>query len=312
MIKQKNLYMANFNCTFGDDNKPLLSYFEEIVEPAFFENYVKQTSRNKYFFNNVKLVEYKPNKFAISGLIVKKTILEVKSLIDENTGNIIKKDERIPSDPFSYFIIFLENHRMVLVKNQSGSPDLTNFESLAKHTLKQASVDYCGSEKKYIKANLNVGSLPCSSKINEELEKMTVISEMILKLYPLNGDIDNAYGGLRRELSKLGCVEGISVSKSPKNRDAVKETLEQGRGLFRATVKGKGENNEKITITEGTVAAVIPVNINEDKDEDENIAEIFNLIENRAELQELSEENKNTYVRVLGKIKESFARRRRH
>lgn len=312
MIKQKNLYMANFNCTFGEENSPLLNYFEEIVEPAFFGDYEKTTSKNTYFFHNIKLNEYLPGKLAISGIIVKKTILEVKSLLDKETGNIIKKNDKIPSDPFSYFILFLENHRMVLVKNQAGSPNLKNFESLARHNLKEASIAYCGNIKNSIPVNLNIGSLPSEHRIDEELDKLAVINEMVLKLYPLNGDIDNVYGGLREELTKLGSPEGYSVTKSPKNVENVKETLKEGRGIFKATLKGKGIHGEKISIDNDSVAAIIPIHINEDMGIEENIENIFEEAEQREELKEMSEDNKNIYARFVNKIKEAFETKIRH
>ena len=34
-MNKKKLYIADFNCTFGEENYPLLEYFEEIVYPAF-------------------------------------------------------------------------------------------------------------------------------------------------------------------------------------------------------------------------------------------------------------------------------------
>ena len=33
-----------------------------------------------------------------------------------------EKDMYVPSSPYSRFIIFLQNHRMVLIKNESVSP----------------------------------------------------------------------------------------------------------------------------------------------------------------------------------------------
>ncbi|CEN80911.1 hypothetical protein [Paraclostridium sordellii] len=309
MIKQKNLYMANFNCTFGEENNPFLHYFEEIVRPAFFGGYEQATSKNTYFFHDVKLLQYKPEKYAISGIVVKKTQLEVKSLIDDETGNIIKKDDKIPSDPFSYFILFLENHRMVLVKNQSGSPNLKNFESLARHNLKEASIDYCRDIKTAISVNLNVGSLPSEQRVDEELDKLAVINQMVLKLYPLNGDIDNVYGGLREELAKLGSPEGYSVTKSPKNMKNVKETLIEGKGMFTATLKGRGINGEKISINNDSVAATIPIYIDEDGSINENISTVLHEAEQREELKEISEDNKNIYVRFLDKMKERFRHR---
>ncbi|XYR59699.1 hypothetical protein ACS4RT_12425 [Bacillus amyloliquefaciens] len=35
MLEDKQSYIANFNCTFGKENQPMLDYFFEIILPAF-------------------------------------------------------------------------------------------------------------------------------------------------------------------------------------------------------------------------------------------------------------------------------------
>ncbi|MCC3668625.1 hypothetical protein [Terrisporobacter mayombei] len=294
MIKSKNLYMANFNCTFGDEHYPMLDYFEEIVLPAFINKYKKETSKNTFFFHNVKLVEYSKGQFALTGIIVKQTILEVKSLIDEETQSIIKKDDKIPSDPFSYFILFLDTHRMVLVKNQSGSPTLKNFESLSKYTLREASIEFA-QDGDIIPISLNIGSLPSSSKVDEALAKILEIQEITLKIYPLNGDIDNVYGSVRTELERMGAAEGFTTFKRPQNRQEVSRALKESKGIFRTKIRGKGLKGEKITIDNDEVASVTPIEINEDVSIEENINNMLEEIQSKEELRELSEENRNKY-----------------
>ena len=57
-MNKKKLYIADFNCTFGEENYPLLEYFEEIVYPAFTSNVKRKPShKNEYFFYNIKLNE---------------------------------------------------------------------------------------------------------------------------------------------------------------------------------------------------------------------------------------------------------------
>lgn len=303
-MSQKNMYMANFNCTFGDNYLPMLDYFEDIILPAFTDNYEKKTSKNKFFFHNVKIIEYSENKYALSGIIVKQTVLEIKSLIDDKTGDIIKKDDKIPSDPFSYFIIFLENHRMVLIKNQSGSPSLKDFERLSKYALKES----CDDD---ITINLNIGSIPSSSKVDEELSRIKNIQTVTLKLYPLNGDVDNIYGGLREELKEFGCDEGFTTFKNPKNPDEVKKTLISGKGIFKPTIVGRGDRGQKITITDYNVASILPIFIDENIGVDENIENIIEQVEDEKDLKELSEENKGKYSEKLGIIKMLFNKQKK-
>lgn len=294
MIKSKNLYMANFNCTFGDEHYPMLDYFEEIVFPAFRNKYKKETSKNTFFFHNVKLVEYSKEQFALTGIIVKQTVLEVKSLIDEKTQDIIKKDDKIPSDPFSYFILFLDTHRMVLVKNQSGSPTLKNFESLSKYVLREAAIEFAQNGN-IIPISLNIGSLPSSSKVDEALAKVLEIQEITLKIYPLNGDIDNVYGSVRAELERMGAAEGFTTFKRPQNRNEVKKALKESKGIFRTKIRGKGLNGEKITIDNDEVASVTPIEINEDVSIEENMNNMLEEIQGKEELRELSDANRNKY-----------------
>lgn len=54
MINKKYLYLANFNCTFGDKNCPMLEYFEEIIYPAFTSG-VKRKPSKKMSISSIKL-----------------------------------------------------------------------------------------------------------------------------------------------------------------------------------------------------------------------------------------------------------------
>lgn len=189
---------------------------------------------------------------------------------------------------------------MVLVKNQSGSPSLKDFERLSKYALKEASYN------KDVTINLNIGSLPSSSKIDEELSRIKTIQTVTLKLYPLNGDIDNIYGGLRNELKELGCDEGFTTFKNPKNQDEVKNTLIHGKGIFKPTVVGKGHSGEKVTITDHNVASVLPIFVDEGADIEENTKNIIKQVENEKDLHELSIENMKKYREKFGNLKKLF------
>lgn len=124
------------------------------------------------------------------GLIVKSTKLEVKSRIVE--GKLMKMDLEYPTDPYSYFAINLRNHRMVLVKNQSGSPTLRNFESTISILLKQfVRLNFPDKTKKddIPIPHLNVVAIPNETKIDEELKNVKKINQIQLRFYPLNGDV---------------------------------------------------------------------------------------------------------------------------
>lgn len=40
-MEEKLLYCANFNVTFGDEELPMLEFFEEIIYPAFKSGFIR-------------------------------------------------------------------------------------------------------------------------------------------------------------------------------------------------------------------------------------------------------------------------------
>ena len=58
-MDEKNMQFANFNITFGENNSPMLEYFENIVFPAFTGDYIrgKRDELPRYFFENVQVKE---------------------------------------------------------------------------------------------------------------------------------------------------------------------------------------------------------------------------------------------------------------
>lgn len=151
-MSQKKVNVANFNVVFLEekDEAPLLKYFDSIVVPAFQSGIKKDNKDAELFFMNVEVVEDSEGEYVLVGYVVKKTVLEVKSDVDEK-GNLIEKDEKYPSAPYSTFAIYLKNHRMVYVLNQKGSPNIKSFSGLTKHVKPIIDVEYADKTKGTIK-----------------------------------------------------------------------------------------------------------------------------------------------------------------
>ena len=56
-MDEKVMQFANFNITFGQENSPMLEYFEDIVFPAFTGQYIrgKEEDKTKYSFDGVTI-----------------------------------------------------------------------------------------------------------------------------------------------------------------------------------------------------------------------------------------------------------------
>ncbi len=55
MDEVKKLSIANFNITYGPENEPMLTYFQDILYPAFCNEQKVRTSKNVSYFSDVEL-----------------------------------------------------------------------------------------------------------------------------------------------------------------------------------------------------------------------------------------------------------------
>lgn len=297
----KQAYIANFNITFGKQNKPMLDHFFDVILPAF----TSETDvQNKFFFDNVKLMSIRGD-FVLAGLLVKRTTLEVKSRIIK--GKLTKTNEIYPSDPYSYFLINLQNHRMVLVKNQNGSPTLNNFSKTAAENIqryiKKHDVLIDENEENQV-FDLNVVAIPFSGKIREELSKAKKINKVTLRFYPLNGDIiDNeTTEDLLKSLDKIESRSGNINFNSPKNKEAVAEVIDDTKGLMKPSIDVEYENGTKGKLSDTSFTEVMRLPIEETESFEANIDSVLGKVINKPEFTELSEENKGIYNRFYSKL----------
>lgn len=302
----KQAYVANFNCTFGKENEPMLNHFFDVILPAFSEE--PKGKKNSFFFENVKLTNVK-GEFALAGLIVKRTTLEVKSKYIN--GELVKTNEVYPSDPYSYFVINLQNHRMVLVKNQKGSPTLNNFSALARDVLVnyifKKNLDFL-DEEKIPQVHLNVVAIPFKGAILEELQRVKKINNVTLRFYPLNGDImDNETAeDLTETLKSLGSKTGSVSFNTPTDKENVAKVVEDTKGLMKPTIKVEYNNGTKGTLKDGSFTEVMYIQVEETESFGKNIDTITGKVINKPEFNEVSEENDKIYKKFYDKLEKAY------
>ncbi|WP_342495648.1 hypothetical protein MHB69_12895 [Bacillus sp. FSL K6-0994] len=311
MLDKKNSYVANFNCTFGEEDAPMLDYFFDIILPAFLEDDAqgeKPSPKNQpeYFFNNVKLTNVK-GEFVLAGLIVKRTTLEVRSKFID--GRLEKTYEMHPSDPYSYFIINLKNHRMVLVKNQKGSPTLKNFSVTARDKIKKYIRNKNESRKELLPdVQLNVVAIPFTGAIEEQLKKVKKVKNVKLRFYPLNGDIiDNeTVDHLTESLEKLGSKTGNITFNTPTNKENVAAIIKDTKGLLQPTIRVKFNNDTEVTLKDDSFTEVMSIPLDDEMSFNEHIDDITGKVINKDEFIETSEENNSIYHRVYTKLETAY------
>lgn len=311
--KMKNVSVANFNTVFLLDNDveaPLLEYFDTIVMPALQSGIQRTVNDDKYIIMNTEVEETEDKEYVLRGYIVKKTVLERLSDLDSD-GNLIEMDDRYSAAPFSLFIIYLKNHRMIYVENQKGSPKLSSFRSTIKYI-----IDSYVREKNRLHEEegepllpiplVNVVGIPSKNNLTNELKEVEKINQLTLRFFPLNGDGDidlsGSLGYLSSEVRKrLGSKTGEISFNSPDNKQGVIDMLTEAEGTIEPIIKVTCENNVRRTIRNDKMSESMKLNIsgNNLREEIQNSIVEGSRIDS---VQYTSQENADIYSRNVRKI----------
>lgn len=290
-MSQKKVNVANFNVVFLEekDEAPLLKYFDSIVVPAFQSGIKKDNKDAELFFMNVEVVEDSEGEYVLVGYVVKKTVLEVKSDVDEK-GNLIEKDEKYPSAPYSTFAIYLKNHRMVYVLNQKESPNIKSFSGLTKHVFAEYIRNYnhdVGDKSKYLPyPSINIVGLPMRSSIEDALKQVSKVTKLTLRFYPLNGDQEfgEMFGDLIKDLrSAANAKNGELMLRSPKSISGIINIVEQSAGTVKPIIDVEYADKTKGTIKEDQISEKMDIEF-----PGENVVEMDQVISKGKEIQSIS------------------------
>ena len=254
MLEEKTIQFANFNITFGENEEAMLMHFEDIVFPAFTGGYIrgKENELPRYSFGDVtiKMID---NEHVLVGNYIKDTEYRVVTTVQE--GNLVPSPAEVPTAPYSRFIIFLKNHRMVLVKNESGSPDIRSFQKTVRDILSKythAQNRGKAKEEKLPFAIVNIVDIPLKDSIDEVLRNINKINWLKLRFFPLNNDLDPLpiAQAMKNEMAKVGSRTGNLVFNSPDSKAGVKDVLESTAGLAITTMKVTDSDGETRQIKE--------------------------------------------------------------
>ncbi len=246
-MQKKKMCIANFNTGFEKNDKemPMLECFDSIIMPAFTNGYIKKYDNTKLFFDEINVIEDEDGEYILTGILVKDTILEVKHNYDYQESKLINKIGKYPSAPYSLFIIYLKNHRMILIRDQKGSPSLNNFRTLAKAVVDGyvRKVNYRLEQegKELLPIPLvNVVGISSGADINSILGGVEKVSKLMLRFYPLNGDGDidfsEVFQGILETRRNLGCSTGNIIYNSPRKINEVGELIEKVDGTMEPVV----------------------------------------------------------------------------
>lgn len=281
-METKQMYVADLNVVFGKKEEPLIKHIDDIVLPALKANLsIEASERTSYIFTDVKLNEIEENEYIIQGILIKDTVLNVMSEYSQDKG-LEKTNKYFKSSPYSVFIIYLKNHRMVLVKNQPGSPDIRSFGAAMKQAMKLY-ISEQNQERKLSKAELlpmpktHIAGIKTVQSVKEALKDVEKISKLVFKFYPLNAewDYDSVFGQIDGAIRKaIVSNKGRMEFSSPQSKDGVAKIIEETEGLVQTEMKviyksdlSLSGSKKKGTIKDSEISEVMNIDLNSDLNE---------------------------------------------
>ena len=263
MEDKKIMQYANFNITFGEEEKPLLEYFDQIVFPAFTSDYIRENdnSGTSFVLQNVALKEIK-NDIVLVGNYIKITGYSAMTQFKHN--ELVSVNQYLESAPFSRFIIFLRNHRMILVKNENASPDIRSFQAMVRGCLSSYRSEQLKKKKsksRIIKidipiANVNIVDMPLPQNIDDILKDVGKMEFLKLRFFPLNNDLDGEelFKAFRGMMCDADSRTGNITINTPKSKQGVSNIIKSTSGLVEPILKvrdkvGVTRNLRSLTFT---------------------------------------------------------------
>lgn len=215
--------MANLVCKFGKKN--LLDYFEEIVLPAFTdENNRRVYGDTKYFFGDVELVTVE-GRVLLVGRFIKDMLFEREQVF--TSSGLVEDHDEMQSSPSCLFVLILDIHRLIFLKETKFAPSLDNFKSTLDAFLKK-------KYREFIDA-----AADAAKKSGEKITKKQLMLDNIvptLELIPLTSAQD-----IETFVRQYDVLSSVTYKFSDRNDEHDNE------GFFEAVQRQKDEVGSKTT-----------------------------------------------------------------
>lgn len=246
MLDKKVMQFANFNITFGDNDEPMLEHLLDIIYPAFTSGIGKGTTKDnkRYIFQKVEIKLISEDYYMVGNLI-KDTIYHVSTVMEN--GDLIQVDRFTPTSPYSRFLINLKNHRMILIKNESNSPDTRSFQSVVRSCLTKY-INQINKDKKlknkYPDALVNIVDIPFKENIDKELADAAKIVSLTFRMFKPNKDMSHEpmIEALHSRMKESGTNSASVVLNNPKNKETVKQMMVSVGDLAEPSLRIKDKN----------------------------------------------------------------------
>jgi hypothetical protein len=249
--KHRNtLEFANFICKFGEDIN-LLDLAEEIVLPAFQDtSFKREYTDTTYFFHDVRVLELQGNDgpvLAVTGRFIKDTIIERNQIFDPALDRLIEDTDSMPSAPSAIFVLILNTHKLIYLRENQGSALLSTFETTCQRFIRdkhesfirflQKEMTEDSSEErvtlkslreKYPRPTVEVIPLATQDSLSRFIQRFETLRNVQIKLVRPNDEVDNDgfFVAARKQGNEIKAKQTTITYQNPEGLDK-KEALLQ-------------------------------------------------------------------------------------
>ncbi|MEG0835498.1 MAG: hypothetical protein RR313_08000 [Anaerovoracaceae bacterium] len=303
---EKIMHYANFNITYGAEEQPMLEHFEDIVFPAFLSGFRRGKSDEypAFYFDGIDIKEL-DGQYVLVGNYIKDTQYNIRTTIHD--GKLVSTPADVPTAPYSRFIIFLKNHRMLLVRNEAQSPDIRSFQATVRGMLNNYIREENHNKDKDHKlphALVNIVDIPLKSTIEDLLKSVQKVNWLKFRFFPLNNDKNPLIfaEGIDREMKSIQSKHAHVQFTSPESKEEIVTLIDQSSGLALATLEVRDSEGNKTKIKEEQFTTSTKISFGRDIIAEDDQYIIIQAKKDSA-ITVQSEENEILYERFLAVIK---------
>lgn len=266
--------LANFVCRFK--NYKLMDMFHEIVLPAFTTEDIWKVNRGNFFFQSVELVELPNSKertLAIIGRFIRDTTLTSTQIYDYDNKELLPQSKSIQTSPSALFVLILNNHRLVYLKETPHAPTLEMFKETTKTFLRRNTKHYAeslpiDSRKAFVNdyglPNIDITPLNTKESLDDFLKEYKKIQSIKITLKKRNDELQFRNDLIRKAQQKTDSLKSSNTTIFFSNktdgldfeetRAQLAEATEQGnQGILIEGLNSSGDhlkgNNDKFKVT---------------------------------------------------------------
>lgn len=296
----------------------------------------RSAKKNKFYITDVNLIKLPKindieGPFAVIGKHVKRTILDIMPDYSAENG-FFGDHSTAPSAPYSTFLIFLNNHRIVYIQNSPGAPNIRSFSSTISHiittyvstqrsevidllklhnpntkggyywenahyeTIKEFKEKYLDISYPY--PETNIVAIESEKLVENTFKNISTIQSVDFKFYKPNNDplnFDNFFESSYAVLEQTNSTSMTQTLHKPEKKDIIKNAVKTSNGKVDYKIKAKDVNNNPLTIESETVSEKLPITINFTMNVQNNATQIYTQVINKESVTYISDDNKALY-----------------